>query len=243
MSFRIITASILTVLLVLLLAGCGTPNEAGSTDTKQTNKVEKAEKEPEKEAQSLVLVETGETAKDSDGDVYMTCGFVIENPNEDTAFEYPTVTVTAYDANGEVLATEEQTMMTIQPKEKQAFVIWAVDCNGEIPEKVEYDLDSGNIIEPSDDAILSSEFEISGTNERKDEYGETSITGIVKNTSSNDTDDTAVIVLFRKDGRIVSGAMTYVENLSAGKDKAFEINEYDVPEHDSFEVSAVNWAF
>ncbi|MBQ6401064.1 MAG: hypothetical protein IJI20_02120 [Firmicutes bacterium] len=173
-------------------------------------------------------------------DCYLKYGFVIENPSKDTAFEFPVVTVTAYDENGEVLATGDQTMGKIQPGEKQAFAS-LMDCNGKKPDKVAFDIDTGDAIAPSDEAIRSSDFEIAGTNERTDEYDETAVTGTIKNNSASDTDSAAVTVLFRKEGKIVCGTTEFVDNLGAGKEKAFEAAEYGVPEHDAYEVTAIDW--
>jgi len=132
-------------------------------------------------------------------------------------------------------------MNKIQPGETQAFSS-IVDCNGQTPDKVEFTPESGDRIEPSDDAIKSSDLEISGTNERVDEW-DTAITGKVKNNSASDTDSVGVIVLFKNEGKIVGGNLTYIDNLNAGQEKAFEISGYDVPEHDAYEVSAINWGF
>ena len=150
--------------------------------------------------------------------------------------------LTAYDENGDVLATGDQMMNKIQPGETQTFAS-ILDCNGQKPDKVEFDIDSGEEMSPADDAIKSSDLEISGTNERNDEYGETSITGNIKNNAAIDTESVAVTVLFKKDGKIVSGSTDFVDNLGAGKEKAFEIIEYDVPEHDSYEVLGLDWGF
>jgi len=57
------------------------------------------------------------------------------------------------------------------------------------------------------------------------------------------TDSVGVIVLFKNEGKNVGGNLTYIDNLNAGQEKAFEISGYDVPEHDAYEVSAINWGF
>ena len=175
-------------------------------------------------------------------DAYMVYGFVIENPRKDTAYEFPKVIITAYDSNGDVLATGEQVMNKIQPGETQAFGS-IVDCNGQNPEKVEFVAESGEKIAPSDEAIKSSDLEFSGTNERTDEYGGLSITGKVKNNSSSDTEMVGITVLFRKDGKIVFGTTTYIDNLKAGQEKPFEVSDYNVPDHDEYEVSGLDWGF
>lgn len=215
------------------LTACGGSSESTDSDAGESGSADKAK------AVDVEIVESGYSMAD---DSYMVYGFVIENPSEDTAYEFPKVIITAYDENGDVLATEEQTMNKIQPGEKQAFGS-VVDCNGQDPDKVEFVAESGDAISPSDDAIKSSDLEISGTNERTDDIGETSITGKVKNNTQSDTDSVGVTVLFKKDGKIVYGTTTYVDNLGAGKEKAFEVSEYEVPEHDTYEVSAHDWGF
>ena len=91
-------------------------------------------------------------------------------------------------------------------------------------------------------SIKSSDLEISDTNERADEW-DTSITGKIKNNSSSDTDSVGVVVLFKKEGIIVGGNLTYIDNLSAGQEKAFEISGFEVPKHDSYEVTAIDWGY
>lgn len=246
-SFILSLILMILVAVSLCLSGCGSTggSSGGSGDNSSGSASSGGKAEDSKEeAEEIKLIESGQNAYRSDSDVYMNCGFIIENPNEETAFEYPTVTVTAYDKKGEVLTTQEQTMMTIQPGERQAFCITSIDCSGEKPDSVEYEVDSGEAIPPSDEAVKSTDYEISGTNERIDkEYDECKVTGKIKNTSPIDTNDVAVTVLFRKNGKIVYAGLTFVENLKAGKEKAFEIAEWKVPKHDAYEVSAVNWSY
>lgn len=227
---------LLACIMVIAFTACGSNgNEPATSDADESVA---AEVEEEK----AVDVEVVESGYSVDEDAYMTYGFVIHNPSEKDAYEYPRVIITAYDSNGDVLATEEQIMNKIQPGETQAFSS-IVDCNGEQPDKVEFTAESGDKIKPSDEAIKSSDLEISGTNERNDEWGDTSVTGKVKNNTASDTESVGVIVLFRKEGKIVSGSLTYIDNLSAGQEKPFEISTYNVPEHDAYEVSAIDWGY
>ena len=221
----------LTMLLAFTACG-GSGGESESSDAGESGTVE------EEKAVDVEITESGYSVGD---DGYLTYGVVFHNPSEKDAYEFHKVIITAYDENGDVLATEEQVMNKIQPGETQAFSS-IVDCNGQTPDKVEFTPESGDRIEPSDDAIKSSDLEISGTNERVDEW-DTAITGKVKNNSASDTDSVGVIVLFKNEGKIVGGNLTYIDNLNAGQEKAFEISGYDVPEHDAYEVSAINWGF
>ena len=238
MKKKLLIIMLLTAFALILMTACGGSAEpaaegdgSGENDVNETT----AAAAPAE----VQLLDYGYSVSE---DNFMTCGYVIQNPSEDTAYEFPVVNVTAYDENGDVLATEEQTMNKIQPGETQAFTS-LVDCNGTSPDKVEIDIDTGEAISPSADAIKSSDLEISGTNERTDDLDDTSITGKIKNNASKDTDSAAVTVLFKKEGKIVYGATSFVDNLGAGKEKAFEVTEYNVPEHDSFEVSALDWGF
>ena len=133
-------------------------------------------------------------------------------------------------------------MNRIQPGETQSFSS-IMDCNGIKPNEVDFDIDTGDAQPPAADAIKSSDIEISGTNERVDSLDDTVVTGKLKNNSASDTDSIAVTVLFKKEGEIVCGSTTFVDNVGAGKEKPFEITEFEVPDHDSYEVSALDWGF
>ena len=225
---------ILSVLLALTACGGGndTQSDAAQPDAGESSTVE------EEKSVDVEITESGYSVGD---DGYLNYGVVFHNPSENDAYEFHKVIITAYDENGDVLANEEQVMNRIQPGETQAFSS-IVDCNGQTPDKVEFLPESGDRINPSDDAIKSSDLEISGTNERADEW-DTSITGKIKNNTSSDTDSVGVVVLFKKEGNIVGGNLTYIDNLSAGQEKAFEISGFEVPEHDSYEVTAIDWGF
>ena len=193
---------------------------------------------PSDDGKGVEIVESGYTLSDE----YVNYAVVMENKSETTAFEYHKILITAYDANGDVLATEEQTMNEIQPGEKQMFAS-SVNCNGETPATVEFEMDSGDAISASDQAVKSSDLEISGTNERGGSFGSIKITGKITNNSVTDTDDVGVTVIFRKDGKILMGETSYIDELSASQSKAFELSAWSVPDHDSYEVLAFDWGF
>lgn len=220
--------------LVFAFSACG---DSGSDNGSEGT----SEKKESIEAGKVELLDSGYSIKSSDGDVYVYWGVQLQNKSKETAYEFPEITVTAYDDKDEVLATEDQTMGLIQPEEKQSFGSF-LDCNGKKPSKVTFDVDTGDEEDVTDDTIAASDFEISGTNERIDsEYGEATYTGKLKNKSKNDCESAAVCLLLKKDGKIVYGTTTYIDDVGAGKEKPFEISEYDVPEHDSYEITAYNW--
>ncbi|MBR1696246.1 MAG: FxLYD domain-containing protein, partial [Selenomonas sp.] len=167
-----------------------------------------------------------------------------QNPEgNSTAYEYTKILVTAYDANGTVLATDDQTMNTIQPREKQFFGT-VMDSHGQAPAKVDFAIESGTPKAPAQDALKSSDFQIEGVTERNGEFGTITYTGTVKNNGAKAADSVGVAVALKSDGKLVLVENTYVDNLAVGQQKAFEINVYsEAPTHNSYEIIAYNWGF
>lgn len=228
MKIKELVAFVLAVCMIFCFAACGGGDESTSAEQEATGGPE--------------IIDSGYDVQASDGDVYIYWGAKVKNTNENNAYEFYTITITAKDSDGNVVATEDQTMNVIQPGEEQAagFVF---DCNGEEPDQVEFTIDEGDEISPDDSAIKSSDIEITGTNERTDEWGETAFTGTIKNNSEKDTDTIGVVLLLYKDGKIVYGDTTYVDNVKAGGEKALDMSEYEVPEHDSYELHGIDWGF
>lgn len=233
------------VFTLLPLSGCGDSNQV-----KVSENVEKApvaekkagrekEKKTEGEEDPIELLETGYSVSE---DHYMNFGFKYTNNSDKYAYELPKITITAYDGSGDVLATNEQTMMVIQPGEVQAFG-FVMDCNGQDPTNVEFTAESGNRIQPSEDVVKSSDLEITGLNDRADEFGGVSFTGKIKNNSNTDTNSVGVTLLLKQNGKIIYGNTTYVDDLNSGSEKPFQMDEFSVPEYDSYEVIGYDWQF
>ena len=219
----------LMIAMVLSFTACGGSETEGGS----------GEGSSEAKTADVELVDSGYSVTD---DNYVYWGAVIRNPDKTTAYEFPVITITAYDKDGEVLAAEEQTLMRIEPGEEQAFGMM-MDANGEKPDKVEFGVENGNAVKPSDTALKSSDLEISGTNEKEGEFGDTAYTGKVKNNSEKDADSVGVVVLLKKKGKIVYGDVTYVDKMSAGKEKPFDMSIYDAPKHDEYVITALNWSY
>ena len=235
---RIIGITFLILAMVFCYTACGESGESAAPESTGTDTQTEDAVQEETAPAELQITESGYHVSDD----YMYFAFVLENPSTDTAFELPTVTVTAYDESGDVLGTEEQTMLRLQPGDKQAIAS-LMSCNGGKPSKVDFDIDMGDKVKPDADAITASTLEITGDKERTGEYGDITITGKVKNNSSVDTDTVGVTAIYKSGGEIVYGETTFVDNLSAGQEKAFEVNSFDVPDHDSYELYAFNWGY
>ncbi len=189
--------------------------------------------------EELSIIDQGYSMDEHNNMLY---GVVIENPNSDVAFEYSELLITAYDENGEVLATREESASFIQPDDRMAFGS-IIDCNGKKPSKVEFSVESGNAVTPSDKRIRSSELQATGINDRKDEYGGVTVTGKLMNMSDKKADSVMAVVLLRKDGKIVYGDFTYIDNIGAGNGKPFEFSLYDVPQYDAVEIIATDSSY
>lgn len=192
---------------------------------------------PAETLQKLRVVEGGYSINGS----YVNYGVILENPNSNAIFEYPTITVTAYDQNGDVLATDEVTLNNVLPNEKYAYG-GELYCHGETPSSLKLHGDADAPTKSFTAYIQPNEFRISGTNTRTEEDGRKIITGTITNTSNMNTDSVEVTALFRKDGKIKFGCTTYVNNLDAGEAKGFEFYAMDgegkTPDYDSYEITA-----
>lgn len=234
--------SVLIIIVLIACTACGSNagNNEGSSTVEGTDNSEPGVEEDTTTPdnyEELKIIEQGYSVGQ---DHYMNFGLVIENPNKDVAFEYPTIIITAYDENGEVLATSEETGNYIQPGDKQAFGS-SFDCNGKKPSKVEFSVESGTAIAPSDTAVKSSDLKATGVNDRKND-DEVTVTGKIMNMSQNDTEDVKVVVLFKNDDKIVYGDYTFPSGgIKAGSEKPFELSEYDLPSYNTIEVYAVDW--
>lgn len=223
-------------LFTVFLVSCGTNNPDESNSDNIASNVIESETIEKTKTTDVKIIESGYSVSDD----YIYYGFVIENSNNDIAFEFPKITITAYDKDSSILSTDTQVMNILLPNETQAFGS-ILECNGDTPDKVDFTVESGDSITPPSDAISSSQLLITDANERTNDDGDISYTGKVKNDSPNDTDSVGITLLLKNKGKIVYGDTTYVDDLSAGSEKPFDLSEYDLPEHDEFFISAHNW--
>lgn len=221
----------LCMAVVFCMCSCG-----GSSSTSAPE--EKAEDEPAaEEPKEVELVESGYCISDVGS---IKIGAVIKNPDEKTAYEYPSVVVTAYDDKGDVIIQEEDTLIEILPGEQLNYggLVNFDEKMADKIDKVELSIKSGYAAEPPEDIYKPSDFETKDVkDETSSDIGLTVIAGLLKNNSSTDAGDVKVSALFRKDGKIVCGSYAYVDDLGAGEEKAFEFTEFNLPEYDNYELS------
>lgn len=220
------------VLLFVLLIGCGS-SSSSEGESKQENTAPAGNQEGH-----VVIVESGYTQNDE----YVYFGFVIKNEDTQKTYQFPVVTMTAYDSDDQVLGTTDQTMNYICPNEVQAFgSLFEVGKNKVA--RVEFEVDDGDVMTETDDLVKVADFEISGTSERKDKYLGYTFVGKIANNSQSDTENIAVVAVLKKKGKIVFAELTYAENVKAGKQKAFEIDALHDGDYDTIEYYAYCWDF
>ncbi len=201
-----------------------------------------AEEEQSGEPQEIVLLNSGwSCTKPYD---YSTVYYAveIENPNEYYAVEFPTIIITARDANGKILANEERVLSSIAAGDT---IIYGSDMSyeGEMPDTVEISVYSNEDDCKKQDGnryVKQSEFVISNTSENEGRHKK--YTGEITNNSAVDFDKVSISVIYKLNGEIVGGENSYVNDLRSGGTKVFEISaSSDVGEYDSYEFYAIQW--
>ena len=190
----------------------------------------------------LEIVDSGYAVKDGYDTFYIQYAIIVKNPNTDSAVEFPTVRLTARDANGAILGTEDIVGSSILPGGTwySSFQGPSVDSK---PATVDFE-----IVEPDDnDWVWPDRIDNAGEPlcvenpvRRKDK-----IVGEVSNPNDFDIDSVAVVVLFRDDnGKLLAGDTTYTDKVTAGGKIPFELSLLGADDGyitDNFEVYAYPW--
>ncbi len=242
---RKIVALMLAGVMATSFTACGgsSASDSSSQKTSNSNSVsQKKEEKKEAEKQEASIAESGYYISDDGmGDVYAYYGVTLNNPNADWAMQLPVLTITAKGEDGSIVGTSDQTLFYIAPNDTISFGS-VIDCNGKMPATVEFSIHSGTFVPGDTSGIIPvSSFSVSNTSEIVQDYGAVSYTGEVANNSDSDIDMVAVTVLLKSNGSIVYGDTTYVDNMTAGTTKPFELSEYNLPEHDEYVISVQGW--
>lgn len=250
---RIMAMMFAAALLLTVLCACGNTTNAVQEDVEEdsaTNVISTNKKDTEKEKEDqgeLEIVESGYTvmAPNSIGDIYLTYAVTIKNNNKKMAVDFPSITVTGRSESGSILFSEEQTLGTILPGDTVSWANDVIDCKGETPASVDIKVEGGDFVKPVqsiNNAVPSTDFTIENLSEVPGEF-DYAVTGEITNNSDTDYDSVAVTVILKNQGKVVGGFTGYADNLSAGKQSAFDISSFmsDLPAHDSIEVVAQGW--
>jgi len=216
------------VLALLLVAGCGQSSDAPKkADDPGSSSKSQSEDKTSGGASKAKPFEVVETAYTTSGDptqtVYVHWVAVVKNPNPDVYGIFPVLRVTARDAAGKVLATDDQTLGELPPGMTIAFSS-QLDTK-EKPAKVEV---AYSKIEWHDTKTKASEykaFSAKGVTFRKNDYGGIKIAGDITNPFPAALDGMAVTALLRDaTGKLIGGGTTFTEVLPASGTQPFDLD-------------------
>ena len=194
------------------------------------------------DGQQVVLENSSYSAVTSNEYCTIYYAVTIHNPNEEYAVQYPTIQITARSEDDAILTTEEQTLSAIAANDT---IVYANEIfyEGKAPAKVDITVendDSNYMHQEGSEVVRQDELAVSNVSENIGEY-DVKYTGEVTNNSTIDQDSLSVIVVFKKGDEALGGICTYVENVKSGETKPFEVSGGDIPEHDSYEIYALQW--
>lgn len=236
-----LAALVLMGALALSVTACG--GGSGDSSSESSGNGESKSSTETKEPSDVSITESGYSVVDDGyGNVYVYYSATLNNPNTDVASQFPVIKITAKGSDGSIVASSDQTLLYIAPEDSVTFGSM-VDCNGISPATVEITAANGDFIPGDSEGVVhTSNLVVSNTSELPGTFGDTSYTGEIENTGDKDLANVAVTVTLKNNGTIVYGSTTYISNLSAGSKQAFELTEYNVPEHTEFIITAQNWS-
>ncbi|MBX9032491.1 hypothetical protein [Gordonibacter massiliensis (ex Traore et al. 2017)] len=223
--------------LALTLAGCsgGTADQQQSGEGAPSASQDAQNAAPAKE-NKLTVTDSGWSVDDQG---YVHYGIIVKNEGSQGAL-FPTIKVTGKDESGNVVSSDQQTLMSLRPDQE---VAWGGQAgNGTAPATVEFELSVGsNNWQDSDENI--DMFKVDGVSAQDSGYGTVNFVGeITSLLTDTDMDQVAVSIILRNgDGAIVGGYTGFAENLAAGATTSFDVLGYGVPEYVDFEAWAQPW--
>ncbi len=221
--------------LTLLLSACGsaTATKTGATVTQA--KAGAATMQAKSEFKPLEVKESGWIVRNG----YLFCYVEMYNPNEDIAVRFPSVRVTARGENNEILGTQDQTMMIINPKESFVYggQMFSVSSN---PKTVEV-----QPLEPKDyNKKDAGDFEEYKPLEPVDcSFVKDKISGEINNPNDYSVDSAIVVGLCMNDkGELANIYSTFIHNVSANGKTPFEISMFgNKGKYSEIKVYAGRW--
>ena len=159
------------------------------------------------------------------------------NDTESLTLEFPRVRVTFYDAQGEVVASDESVRMALCPGQELAWAsdIWNIE---EAPVSMEAELVQPRSRDFIDGSALCAPLEVrSAAIEREGE--EATLVCELYNPNDFDAPSAAVTILYRDDaGALTAGETDWCAAIPAGESIAFEMPLVPALIQETFEVHA-----
>ena len=184
---------------------------------------------------ALEIVDSGWILSDSK---YLYYYVDLYNPSEKTAVEFPSFRITAKDANGVLLGTEDQTLSIIYPGQHfvYGFQAFSVDENPATVDFEPLDVEEHNL---KDASVLGDyvPLEVINTAVRSDK-----LVGEIHNAGDKDYDNVVVTAIVKnQDGKLVDVITSFVDNVKAGSDTAYSASHNGIDETSTVEFHAYEW--
>ena len=191
---------------------------------------------------TVMLVDSGWCSYKNSSYTHVPYAVQIKNPNSDYAIEFPTITITARDADGKILKTDEQVLNSISAGDT-IFYGSEIFYEGYEPEAVEISVtnrDSNFEKQDNNIYVKQSDFTIFNISENSRTFK--TFTGEITNNSIVNLDKVAVIIIYKNSGQIIGGDIGFVDDMAAGSTKAFEISvDSGMTQYDSYDFYAIQW--
>lgn len=233
--------SIFSCLVALSLTACNS-NTSNDTEYPDTSANDAGNISVSEDTNSkfipLDIAESGYTMIEGG---FLYCSVKVHNPNTDLAILYPTVRITARDAGGALLGTQDQTLSTIYPQQDFWYSGQLLQVD-EAPSSVEF-----TIVQPDDYNIVSASTLEQSTFtpllvESVAMHSER-LVGEVVNKNDFDLDMIVVAAVFRnEDGDIIGGESTFVDKLPSSGSVPFDMPIHSEFANCNYEVYANGWA-
>lgn len=232
-----ILALFLVVALFACFAACGGFDKPSSGDG--SNNPSPGSNEPVKESDEFKPLEL------VDSQTFVEHGYIfaytkIHNPNNDYAVQFPTIRVTARDAEGVLLGTEDQTMNIVYPGQ-DLETIWQMCSVEEDPADITVEL-----LDPEDYGITKTakldhpeykDLEIVNPAVKSEK-----VVCEVSNPNDYDIDGAVVFVIFKNDsGELVGSTYTFTDKINAGGSVPVEFGYVSGETTENFEAFASLW--
>ena len=187
----------------------------------------------------LSIVESGWSAGE---DGYVHLGIGLKNSNGSAAIAFPTVKIYGYDANDNVIFTDEKIYSAIEPG--QTVYFGDQTGNGTVPARIEFEA-----VKPSGVALSAAAeapvYKIIDSAESSGADGMYSFSAKLKLQSApSDFDKTQIFlsaILRDEQGKIVAGYDNCCDCPAVGSTVPVSVDVYNPPEHASCDIYAAQW--
>lgn len=240
MKKRMLT-SIFSCLVALSLTACNS-NTSNDTEYPDTSANDAGNISVSEDTNSkfipLDIAESGYTMIEGG---FLYCSVKVHNPNTDLAILYPTVRITARDAGGALLGTQDQTLSTIYPQQDFWYSGQLLQVD-EAPSSIEF-----TIVQPDDYNIVPAstleQSTFTSLSVESTAMHSERLVGEVVNKNDFDLDMIVVAAVFRNEnGDIIGGESTFVDKLPSSGSVPFDMPIHSEFANCNYEVYANSWA-